>query len=285
MKKILIAFMAMAVVLSGTGCKKKNKVEKLHKTSVVLVNGEEHSYKTGELEGLINNVPVESLVWKSGSISGMDIAAMQTYCKESLKELDMEKINFAKDMGSYSTDVSYHPIAYVSDAVSIPYAMCYGFKVLERVVLPKATRSIEDFAFASCTNLSEVVFGPLESMDSYCFLGAPLTDLTLPEGLKSLKAETFYNCPLERLVLPSTLCSIFDDTFLYNTSLESKLKEVIIYAKDPPAVGRSTVLNKDGSVFGYVSSSLKIKVPKGCVAKYNQAPNWRMHDSYIVEMD
>ena len=274
----------MAVLtLASTGCKKKDplgkKGDKLVKESIVVVDGEEFKYKTGDLASVIEGKSVESLVWKTGSIGASDIAAMKNNCQSTLKYLDMERVNFALSHGEYKTSSGS---ARVTDALTVPEEMCINFTALESVVLPAVATTIDKFAFASCTSLKEVTFGNrLSTIVAYAFMGCAMEHIELPESLQSIGQEVFYWVPLKELTIPESVTNFFDDTFIYYRDV-SKLEKVTCKSSTPPAINHTTTLNQCENVFNLTPDGFKIYVPRKAVDKYKAAKYWSAHADQIV---
>lgn len=281
MKKLLIVIAVLASVLVCVSCDKSKGKTKNKKTSVVLINGEKCSFDNGHLEELIIDKTVESLEWQSGSICGADIDAMRKYCKGTLKVLDMEKASFLKNIGSYSTDVSYNAQAFVSESDCVPFAMCYKFSALETVILPSKCQTIDNFGFADCPKLKEVKLpGKLKQINDYAFMATGLETITLPDGLTGIGREAFYETPLKEITIPASVKTFYDDTFIFYNR-ESKLQKVTCLGKNPPAVNTGAT-NKSGNIFGIVPAGFKIYVPAGSVDSYKSAYRWSTHADQIV---
>lgn len=114
---------------------------------------------------------------------------------------------------------------------------------LTAVTIPNSVTSLVDGAFVYCSALKSV---------------------TLSNSLTSLGMSVFMNCSaLETITLPSTLTEIKNKTF-YNCT---GLKEITCLATTPPSIGDTS--------FGEVDKNIPVYVPKGCVAAYSAAENWK----------
>ena len=282
MKRVLFVLMAV-LTLVGTGCKKKDPLgkhgDKLVKESIVIVDGEEVKYKTGDLASVIEGKTVETLVWKTGSIGASDIAAMKNHCQSTLKHLDMERVNFATASGEYKT---YDGYARITNALTVPVEMCKSFTALESVVLPAVATTIDKFAFASCSSLKEVTFGNrLSTLAAYAFMGSAMEHIELPESLLSIGPEAFYCVPLKELTIPAGVSNFFDDTFIFYREA-SKLEKVTCKGSTPPAINHGTTLNQCENVFNLTPAGFKIYVPRKAVDKYKAADRWSAHADQIV---
>ena len=283
MKKVLFVCLAVLTLVS-TGCKKKDplgkKGDKLVKESVVVVDGEEVTYRTGNLLSVIEGKSVESLVWKTGSLGASDVDALKKNCQSSLKYLDMERVNFATGFGTYDIE-SYGTTASIKGPFIVPAEMCRNFAVLESVILPAVATTVDIFAFSGCASLKEVTFGnKLTTIERYVFIGCAMESIELPESLRTLGTEVFYNVPLKEITIPAGVTSFYDDTFIFYR-LVSKLEKVTCKGSTPPVIQHSTTLNQCENVFNLTPEGFKIYVPKKAVDKYKAAAFWSAHADQI----
>lgn len=283
MKRVILVLMTILTLVS-TGCKKKDplgkKGDKLVKESVVVVDGEEVQYSTGNLLSVIDGKNVESLVWKTGSIGASDVDALKKNCKTSLKHLDMERVNFASGFGTYDIE-SYGTTANIKGPFIVPAEMCRSFALLESVILPAVATTIDIFAFSGCTSLKEVRFGnKLTTIERYSFMGCAMEHIEFPESLKTLGEEVFYNVPLKEITIPAGVTGFSDDTFIFYR-LVSKLEKVTCNGTTPPAIRHSTTLNQCENVFNLTPDGFKIFVPKKAVEAYKNAAYWSAHADQI----
>ena len=88
---------------------------------------------------------------------------------------------------------------------------------LRKVKLPSTLQRLEDYVFARCRSLREVVFGEksaLEYIGKYTFRCCDsLRSITLPEGLKTINENAFRSSGLEEVTLPGTLKEVNYDAF------------------------------------------------------------------------
>ena len=102
----------------------------------------------------------------------------------------------------------------------------YGVDIYS-VIIPESVRTIEDGAFYSCKELSEIV---------------------IPEGVESLGAECFRGCTdLESAYLPSTLTGVVTDIYMGSFEYCTELERIEISEENPAfkSVG-GVVFTKDG---------------------------------------
>ncbi len=99
---------------------------------------------------------------------------------------------------------------------------------IEYVKIWDGVVEIEDYAFANCINLSEIIFpNTLKSIGSNSFANcSKLTDVILYEGFESLETYAFYGCQnLKTISIPSSINYIgnraLSDTALMGTQYEA----------------------------------------------------------------
>lgn len=143
---------------------------------------------------------------------------------------------------------------------------------ITRITLPKATISIDRYAFEGCSSLTEVVFNDgLESISDYAFRNSGLTVLNLPDSVSKIGKYSFYGVKITHLKIPANVSRLNKYAFygcselkeiefcerLYEISENSfagctSLTEIII---------PKTVTKIEGYAFSYCSSLTKIVIP------------------------
>ncbi len=282
MKKLFFLSLATLLLLSLVSCNKNDPGSTQFQTSVVSVNGEAPvEYNTGELASLLEGRTVESLKWKSGSIAAPDIAALRASCIKTLKDLDLEKVNFAVGTEEYNYALSSHSyIVRIQDRLKLPAGMLARFTALQTVILPTCCRTIGIDAIRECPLLHSVNLQSVSSIEEYAFMDNPsLESLSFPGSLQHIGPEAFYKVPLKEITLPSGV-SFYDNTFIYYNKA-SKLEKVICKGKTPPAVSHSATLNSQGNVFNLTPDGFKILVPASAVDAYKTADKWSKHADQI----
>ena len=94
---------------------------------------------------------------------------------------------------------------------------------LQKVVLPSSVKSIGSFAFAGCTNLSEIQWSEnLVSIGESAFERClALKNIELPEGLTEIGKAAFASSGISEIAFPSSLQYIYDEAFGGCNSLTS----------------------------------------------------------------
>lgn len=168
-------------------------------------------------------------------------------------------------------------------------------------------KTIGDFAFQNCDNLSNINIKSIESWlqikfedvfsnplhyGAKLFLnGVELTDLIIPDGISIINESVFRNCisiktvtfsegvniikkdafadcrNLESITLSSTIEYIYQNVFTNCSSL----KKIIALPQIPPFLF-------DNSFSNY---SVPLKVPKGCKVAYQTAQGWKNFTNII----
>ena len=96
---------------------------------------------------------------------------------------------------------------------------------IKEIIMPEKVDIIGDFAFESSAGIKKVDLSKgLVKLGNGVFRYSCITDIKLPDGLKTIPPEAFYNSYLKHISLPSSLTSIGEDAFYACDSLE----EIII---------------------------------------------------------
>ncbi|MBY0244161.1 MAG: leucine-rich repeat protein [Sphingobacteriaceae bacterium] len=147
--------------------------------------------------------------------------------------------------------------------------------IIKSVSLPEGLKSLGNYAFAGCSNLSSIKI-PLSvtSIGSFAFKECQqLTSIDIPSSVLSIGYASFSNCTmLQSISIPSGISNIGNALF----SGCSVLTSVTINATRPPTFG--------SNVFDYTPSSMKIYVPKNPINVLNDykiANGWKIFATQI----
>jgi hypothetical protein len=92
------------------------------------------------------------------------------------------------------------------------------------ITIPNSVTSIEDFAFAGCTNLTDVTIpNNITSIWPYTFAGCyNLNSVTIPNSVTNVEIDAFFECyNLTNVIIGNNVTSIGNDAFAMCTSLTS----------------------------------------------------------------
>ena len=109
------------------------------------------------------------------------------------------------------THVKVHPSVRVIGARAFA-----GCSRLMHVELCKGLKTIEEYAFFSCTSLRDIVIPPsVKAIDQGAFRScSQLRNVKLRKGLEKIGNEAFYDCRmLQRIMIPSTITAIEEGAF------------------------------------------------------------------------
>ena len=119
-------------------------------------------------------------------------------------------------------------------------------------VIPNGIKSIGDYAFVFCTDLTEI---------------------TIPESVETVGISAFNYCEsLTSVSIPNSVTSLGDYAFNGCRDLSS----ITVYCQTPPGIGRSCFMN---------GPSCPIFVPTELVETYKTAEGWSSYATRILPMD
>ena len=158
----------------------------------------------------------------------------------------------------------------------------FGSQVTNYIIGDSVT-SIGEYAFSDCSSLTSVTIGEsVTSIGAWAFSDcSSLTSVTIGESVTSIGAWAFSDCSsLTSVTIGESVTSIgawaFDDC--------SSLTSITCEAATPPTVGQHA--------FYYVSKSIPVYVPCGCVEAYKVAYGWKYFTNiqgplaeYSIEVD
>ena len=99
--------------------------------------------------------------------------------------------------GFFANNKSLKTVTWTSNPTikSIPYRAFANCESLETIEIPASVTSIGESAFASCSSLKSITLpANLTSIDYEAFAWSGLTEVTLPDNLKTLGGYVFYYC-------------------------------------------------------------------------------------------
>lgn len=98
----------------------------------------------------------------------------------------------------------------------LPYQMCYGCTALKTVEIPSTVREIRGYAFCECKKLKKIKIPEgVQAILDAGFYGSGLTQITIPDTVKTLGDNLFLDCfQLKQVRLPSHLSVIRSGLFL-----------------------------------------------------------------------
>lgn len=116
---------------------------------------------------------------------------------------------------------------------SYAFYNCFSVK---SVTIPSTLKRLEHMTFGECHSLAEVKFANkgLEYIDCYSLAYTALTDVVIPEGVKTIEYRAFQGTStLESIDLPSTITNLGDNLF-YNYGNGSSLSSITLRAINLP---------------------------------------------------
>ena len=150
-----------------------------------------------------------------------------------------------------------------------------GCRNIKSITINAALETIGSYAFGSASVTELVLPSSLMSIGDYAFSSCDqLTSLVIPEGVEVIGDGAFSSCGLQRLWLPSTLVSIGKEAF----SRSTRLNAISSRMTTPIQVGEHAFLfpfrEADGETISWVSLYTTLCVPLGSKSKYEAIPGW-----------
>lgn len=220
------------------------------------------------------------------TITELPVRAMNGVTKDSKREADF---------------TSLQELSFFSNLQTIRMCAFMDCTLLERVIIPESVLTIEDSAFAFCTNLTTVTFeegANITKLGNSVFIGCEVLDnVKLPGTIKSFGEELFAYCPalqnleveegitvlpkkafwiegveestapINSLVLPSTIQKIPYLKTLFRHMGEEEYSTITCLSPTPPEVTDFTSDYRPEWVF----SNTEVRVPEDYVAAYTGA--------------
>lgn len=131
-----------------------------------------------------------------------------------------------------------------------------------RYQLPKRIRAIGQFAFSSCTNLTEVkTTSSLRAVNRYAFYECTkLKKITLKEGLESVSSYAFQRCALSRVSVPRTVTHLGEGILWEN----QKLSSLSVEKGNPKYKSQNNmILTRSGKTLKMAAGERNVVIPRG----------------------
>lgn len=92
---------------------------------------------------------------------------------------------------------------------------------LQKVTIPSSVDTLQQYAFANCSNLAEVKFiGSLNELPNYAFSSCPkLVTFNFPAGLKTIGTNVLTEVAINTVIIPDSVTSVGSST-LYNSTIK-----------------------------------------------------------------
>lgn len=230
-------------------------------------------------------------------------SGQQTFSNDDIREnidegkVKVDGIIYTLNAASGTAAVTYQNNSYnsYSGNVVIPATVSYGGRTysvnaidekafydcddLQSVVIGPGVESIGYGAFYS-SKVSSVTFAPgsrLNSIATFAFYYASITDIKLPEGVRTISNEAFNATDLKHVDIPSTVTYLGKNSFAYCSWIETftnRSATPLGSLSDDPFSG----------IQEYWLGTMKLYVPKGCREAYAAHPVWKRFGT-IVELD
>jgi hypothetical protein len=210
MKRIVLVFLLIITIL--------NVQAQLSKTVVLTTAGSLSAQLSVEERIALTNLTV------SGYIDSRDFRFMRdSLPKLSYVDLSESTIKaYIGNAGTYYQNAEYEEDAIPGTAFNTVNSNATQNSTLTEILLPKATRTIDSYAFYKCVSLKKVqIPNSVTRIRGFAFYdNLSLTELQLPKSLKIIDINAFISVPINTLYLPDSLESIGDQAFSYCTNLQ-----------------------------------------------------------------
>lgn len=189
MKKSLIIILAVTLVLTLTGCKKKHASV----TPVVSSSKSETVYKEPDYNGgitIIDDTPAS-------------VPTVTSVTSEAASDYEIEDFFGEAHIVGYYGDGGKINIPQMIGGKTVVMIDEYAFRGAEvtSVIIPGTVREIETHAFSGCYLLETLTLAEgVEIIDGYAFANCEqLTYVTLPDSVREINAGAFNYCPKVRV--------------------------------------------------------------------------------------
>ena len=172
------------------------------------------------------------------------------------------------------TDISGEIV--IPDTIKvINYGAFEDCENITSIIIGSGVEEIWEAAFADCTNLTKIQWGDKgpEKIGARSFQNTGLTNVEIPEGVKTIGLKAFMDCTeLKSVIISSSVETIETGAFNHDTSLRS----VTIKQNENSVVIKSPSSSSDGNQFG---------VFEGCtsLSEVNGAENISKIGSYAFK--
>ena len=160
-----------------------------------------------------------------------------------------------------------------------PYAF-YKCNNLKGELIFKGVKSLGEYTFAFCENISKITFtedATFTSIESQTFAYCKkLTSIELPASIQKIGRFAFAQCDsLETISVPKNVNYVDEEAFssYYGGVTSEKLKAINCYPTTPPET-KSTKYSEHTILY----------VPKGCLEAYEKS-QWGLNFKIIKEME
>lgn len=230
-------------------------------------------------------------------------SGQQTFSNDDIREnidegkVKVDGIIYTLNAASGTAAVTYQNNSYnsYSGNVVIPATVSYGGRTY-------SVNAIDEKAFYDCDDLQSVVIGPgvetigygafysskvssvtfapgshLNSIATFAFYYSSITDIKLPEGVRTISNEAFNATDLKHVDIPSTVTYLGKNSFAYCSYIETFTN------RSATPLGSLTDDPFSG-IQEYWLGTMTLYVPKGCREAYAAHPVWSRFGK-IVELD
>ena len=175
-----------------------------------------------EFKKIIEPSPVISFV--DANVKAICVANWDTDGDGELSEAEAAAVTSLKGAFQWNQNISsFDELRYFTSLTEIE-ERAFIMTGLKSITLPNTIKSIGNFSFEGCTQLSSIVFSEnLEAIGWSAFHNCKsLENISLPYSVKDVYGSAFNGCSgLKKLDLPGSLVSIGEMAFADCTSLES----------------------------------------------------------------
>ena len=202
----------------------------------------------------------------------------QTQEGVEMKFLVLDEVAKTCQVGTCTKDV----IDYISDDDNAINWQTSGTITIPSQVNGYTVISIGSGAFSLCTKLTDIIIPEsVRSIGAHAFSGCSIKGINLPSNLETIGSHAFHESGIESINIPATVLEIGDAAF----SLCEQLKTITSFIEDPFDLSEEASAHSGWTIFGGCDlSSITLYVPYGTKAKYQSTKVWKDFPN-IVEME